>query len=274
MYVLRRDFLPSHLSPLLRAGGMDGCIAVQSDQSGEENRFHLEHAAGHPIIKGIVGWVDLQAEDIADQLAMYSGYPLLKGFRHILQGEAQRDFMLRPAFTRGIGLLNRHGFTYDILIYPDQMPFVRELVRRFPDQPFVLDHLGKPDIKGEMAIAASGGKGSNGSSGPGAPGSLAVWRKEIRELAASENVYCKVSGMVTEAAWLNWKQEDFRPYLDTVVEAFGTKRLMFGSDWPVCLLSGTYADTAAIVTDYFGAFSAAERAAFFGENAAAFYQIE
>jgi L-fuconolactonase len=303
MYVLRRDFLPHHLSPMLKAGGMDGCIVVQVDQSPEENAFQLAYAAEHPFIKGVVGWVDLQADDIADQLALYHRNPLLKGFRHILQGEAQRDFMLRPAFLNGISQLSRYGFTYDILIYPDQLPFARDLVRRFPNQPFVLDHLGKPDIKngrggGAEAPGSGAGTPGNGTGSPGGPGngagtpgngtgspggpgngagtpgSLAVWRKEIRELAAAENVYCKVSGMVTEAAWLNWKKADFRPYLDTIVEAFGIKRLLFGSDWPVCLLSGTYAEMAAIVGEYFEVFSATERAAFFGGNAAAFYHID
>jgi L-fuconolactonase len=272
MYVLRRDFLPHQLSPLLKASGMDGCVAVQVDQSLEENTFQLAHAAEHPFIKGVVGWVNLQADDIAEQLALYHRYPLLKGFRHILQGEAQRDFMLRPAFLRGISQLSRYGFTYDILIYADQFSFARDLVRRFPDQPFILDHLGKPDIKGEAAASRTNGSGT--AKGTGAPGSLAVWRKGIRELAASENVYCKVSGMITEASWLNWKKEDFRPYLDTVVEAFGIKRLLFGSDWPVCLLSGTYSEMAAIVNDYFESFSIAERAAFFGGNAVAFYHLD
>lgn len=261
MYVLRRDFLPDHLSPILKGAGIDGCVLVQVDQSPEENTFQLAHAAENPFIRGVVGWVDLQADDIAEQLAMYHRQPLLKGFRHILQGEAQRDFMLRPAFLNGISQLRRYGFTYDILIYADQFPFARDFVRRFPDQPFVLDHLGKPDIK-------------SGADAPGAPGSFAVWQKQIRELAEAENVYCKVSGMVTEASWLNWKKADFRPYLDTVVEAFGVKRLLFGSDWPVCLLSGSYADMAGIVTDYFGAFSPSERAAFWGGNAAAFYHID
>lgn len=272
MYILRRDFGPVNFAPMLNANHFDGCVLVQVSQSPEENTFQLAHAGSNPFVKGVVGWVDLQAADIADQLAMYSEYPLLKGFRHILQGETQRDFMLRPDFLRGIGTLKKFGFTYDVLIFPDQLAFTREFVANFPDQPFVLDHIAKPDIKGNSAFGESGSP-KGGASGKADPASLVAWQKEIRALARFENVSCKVSGMVTEAAWLTWKGVDFRPYLDTVVEAFGMKRLMFGSDWPMCLLSATYADTVALVADYFAAFSIAEKDAFFGGNAVQFYNI-
>jgi L-fuconolactonase len=258
MGILRKDYMPADLHHLLEEQAIDGCIAVQADQSREENAFLLELAGSHTFIKGVVGWVDLRAPDVEDQLAHYAAFPLLKGFRHILQGEAQRDLMLRPDFMRGIELLNRYHFTYDMLIYADQLPYALELARKFPNQAFVLDHMAKPDIKGFAA---------------GAPGSLDVWSEHIKALGQCPNVWCKVSGMVTEADWHGWKKEDFHPFLDTVVEAFGPKRLMYGSDWPVCLLAAPYDETIRITNDYFAAFSPEEKAAILGGNAAAFYHI-
>jgi L-fuconolactonase len=262
MPALRRDFGPENLLSLLEEQAIDGCITVQSDSSPAENMYHLAHAARHPFIKGIVGWVDLEAEDIDYQLAQYSAFPLLKGFRHVLQGESQRDFMLRPAFTRGIGCLSRYGYTYDLLIYPDQLTFAVTLARRFPDQPFVLDHLAKPQIRSHRWSPA--GQGSD---------SFVIWEQNIRALAACGNVYCKVSGMVTEADWGYWEQSDFKPYLDVVTEAFGLSRLMFGSDWPVCLVAASYGEAIGIVTDYYAAFTPSEKSAFFGGNASNFYHL-
>jgi L-fuconolactonase len=258
MIAIRKDFGPGDLHPLLEETALDGCISVQADQSPAETAYLLKHAEAHPFIKGVVGWVNLQADDIEEQLAHYSGFPQLKGFRHVLQGEAERDFMLRPAFQRGIGLLNRYGFTYDILIYADQLPFATEFARRFPDQPMVLDHMAKPDIKGNAA---------------GKTGGLHAWKQGIRSLASCDNVWCKVSGMMTEADWKNWKPEDFKPFLNEVVEAFGPQRLMFGSDWPVCLLAASYEDTARVIQDYFAPFSKDEKNALFGGVATAFYTL-
>ncbi len=259
MGMLRKDYLPSDLHHWLEEQAIDGCIAVQADQSREENAFLLELAGSHAFIKGVVGWVDLRAPDVEDQLAHYAAFPMLKGFRHVLQGEAQRDLMLRPDFMRGIELLNRYHFTYDILIYADQLPYALELARKFPNQAFVLDHMAKPDIKGYAA---------------GTPGSLPVWSQHLKVLGECPNVWCKVSGMVTEADWQGWKKEDFRPFLDTVVEAFGPKRLLYGSDWPVCLLAASYEETIRIANDYFTAFSPEEKSSIFGGNAAAFYHIQ
>ena len=261
MAALRRDFYPADLNPLLEETALDGCVSVQVDQSPADTAFLLKHAEAHAFVKGVVGWVNLQADDIEEQLAHYNGFPLLKGFRHVLQSEAERNFMLRPAFQRGIGLLNRYGFTYDILIYADQLPFATEFARRFPDQPMVLDHIAKPDIRGNAVGKTNG------------PGSLHTWKQGIRSLASCDNVWCKVSGMMTEADWKNWKPEDFKPFLDEVVEAFGPQRLMFGSDWPVCLLAASYEDTARVIQDYFAPFSADEKNALFGGVATAFYKL-
>lgn len=252
MKVIQKDFYPRDLQPVLSANGIDGCIAVQADQSLSENEFHLELASKHDFIKGIVGWIDLQADNISDQLESYQEHQKIKGFRHVLQGEKQRDFMLRPDFKRGIGALLKFGYTYDILIYPDQLEYTKQFVAAFPDQPFVIDHLAKPHIKDRK---------------------IDQWRDDIASVAAYENVYCKVSGMVTEAEWVGWKQSDFTPYMDAIVEAFGTNRLMFGSDWPVCLVAAGYDQVLGIINDYFKSFSKMEQDAIFGATAMRFYNL-
>jgi L-fuconolactonase len=252
MGVIQRDFLPEDLQPLLIQNGMDGCVVVQSDQSTEENYFQLKNAMTHDFIKGIVGWVDLQAVDINEQLNYYSQFHKMKGFRHVLQSEKQRDLMLQADFMRAIGLLEKYNFTYDLLVLPDQLPYTSELVRHFPNQLFVLDHLAKPPIKAKE---------------------ISSWKRDIIKLAAHENVYCKISGMITEADWNNWEPSDFIPYMNIVVESFGVKRLMFGSDWPVCLLAGTYGRMLQVVTDYFSSFTKNEQQLFFGENAIKFYNL-
>lgn len=252
MQEIKRDFLPSDLEPVLKEHGFDGCVSVQADQSEAQNDFLLGFAKEHPFIKGIVGWVDLQNEAIEERLAYYAEEPLLKGFRHVLQGEAQRDFMLRPAFKKGISLLGKYGFTYDILIFPDQLKFSEELVKAFPNQKFVIDHIAKPEIKN---------KKMNG------------WDTDIRAIAQHENVFCKVSGMVTEADFKGWKPQDFEPYLDVIFESFGTKRLMYGSDWPVCNVAGGYTKALNILENYTEKLSENEKAQFFGANAVSFYNL-
>lgn len=253
MTKIRRDFMPSDLEPVLKLNGVSGCVTVQSDQSDDENEFQLANANAHDFIKGVVGWVDLQSNDVEAQLERYRHHPKMKGFRHVLQGERQRDFMLRPDFMRGIRSLARHGFAYDILIYADQLTYTSTFVREFPDQRFVIDHIAKPDIRNK---------------------SFHEWRAQIKTVAQHENVNCKISGMITEADWNNWQAADIRPYLDTIVEEFGMKRIMYGSDWPVCLLAGTYESVLGLVKNYFSSFSAAEQKLFFAENAIRFYNLQ
>lgn len=253
MAVIQRDFMPEDIWPVLEKNGIDGCILVQVDQTQEENEFQLQNARDHDFIKGVVGWVDLQARDIEEQLGRLSGYEDLKGFRHILQGEADRALMLKPAFLNGISKLGDFGFTYDILIFHDQLKYAAELVSQFPDQPFVLDHIAKPDIK---------------------KGEIAEWKVGIQELAKFENVYCKASGMVTEADWKSWEPEDFTPYLDVVFEAFGTERVMYGSDWPVCLVAASYERALDLVKGYTSKFSSHEQDLFWGGNATKFYNLK
>ncbi len=244
MFSIKRDFLPSDLKPLLDAAGFDGCVAVQAEQSVAETEWLLRLADEHAFIRGVVGWVDLCASDVADQLR-------LRGTRYIVQDEPA-GFMLRPEFQRGIAALAEFGLTYDILIYERQLPEALELVRRFPEQRFVIDHIAKPAIR---------------------DGSIDAWRAGITAIAACPNVYCKLSGMVTEADWRRWRPSDFVPYIETVLEAFGPRRVMIGSDWPVCLLAGEYGGVMAIVTDAVGGLTADERDAILGGTAAEFYGV-
>jgi L-fuconolactonase len=252
MSVIQKDFLPENLKSVLDKNGLDGSVAVQASQSEKETEFLISLAEENKFIMGVVGWVDLQADDIKDRLAKYKSIPVIKGFRHVLQGETQRDLMLQPSFKRGIAALQQFGFTYDILIFPDQLKFCRKLVAEFPDQKFVIDHLAKPGIKN---------------------GEIEEWKNEMNLMAAYPNVYCKISGMVTEADWKNWKDEDFKPYLDVLVDAFGVERLMYGSDWPVCLLAGSYEKVMSIVINYFSSFSPEEQDQIFGLNAKHFYKL-
>ncbi len=250
---LQRDWLPSDLAPLLARAGLDGCVAVQARQTVEESRWLLTLADHEPIVKGVVGWVDLRSDKVEEQLAELSKHPKFVGVRHVVQDEPDANFMLGPQFLRGIGQLKQFKLCYDILIYPKQLPAAIELVKRSPDQPFVLDHIAKPFIK---------------------DGIVSPWREQIRELAKAKNTFCKVSGMVTEARPTNRKPADFKPYLDTIFEAFGEDRLMFGSDWPVCLLAGGYEQVFVLVDDYTRQLTREARAKFFGDNAARFYGVQ
>ncbi len=253
MRVIRKDFLPEDLKPLLDENNIDGCVAVQTKQSEEENVFLLKLADEFDFIKGIVGWIDLMANDVEDKLAHFYQYKKLKGFRHILQGEKNRALMLEPAFKNGIGLLDKFDFTYDILIFPDQLNYTLEFVKLFSDQKFVIDHLAKPNIKS---------------------GEIEQWKKDIQKFKSCENVYCKISGMVTEATWNSHSLETFKPFINVIMETFGIKRIMYGSDWPVCLVAAkSYNEVAQIVNEYFSTFSYEEQEAFFGGNAASFYNL-
>ena len=252
MSLLRKDYLPSQFGLLLQQNGFDGCITVQAEQAEIENVFLLANAKRNSFIKGIVGWVDFQAKNISQKLSYYTQFKKLKGFRHILQGEAQRDLMLKTEFLRGIKALQEYGYTYDILIYPDQLKFTKEFVGQFPKQKFVIDHLAKPYIKSKK---------------------IKEWKKDITQVAEYENVSCKISGYVTEADLKNWKKEDFTPYFDIAVNAFGPDRILFGSDWPVCLLGGGFKEVLNVAKEYFSSFTQNEQDKFFGSNAIEFYNL-
>ena len=252
MKAIRKDFLPADIEPYLKANNFDGCVTVQAVQSEEENIFQLENAAKYDFIKGIVGWVDLQKDTIDERLAYYKQFKKIKGFRHVLQGEVQRDLMLQPPFLKGIGALQKFNYTYDILIFPDQLRFAKQFVAQFPNQKFVIDHLAKPGIKDKK---------------------IEEWKRDIMQFAPFENVHCKISGYITEADLNNWTNEDFLPFFDVIINTFGIGRIIYGSDWPVSLLGGTYNDVLKVVTDYFASFTTAEQDNFFGKNAINFYDL-
>ncbi len=251
MEAIQKDFLPPHLKPLLQANKIEACIAVQADQSETETEFLLDCAAKNSFIKGVVGWVDLRAHNVEARLQHYSQNTLFKGVRHIVQAEAN-DFMLSADFQKGVGKLEEFNLTYDILIFPSQLTAAIALVKKFPNQKFVIDHMAKPEIK---------------------LGKIEKWQKHIKTIAQYPNVYCKISGMTTEADWKHWSTKDFYAYLDVVFEVFGTNRIMYGSDWPVCLLAATYKEQLQILETYIKTLSIDEQIKIMGTNAVGFYQV-
>jgi len=253
MSVIQRDFLPADIKPSLTRNEIDGTVLVQTCQDESDNEFMLKLAEQNSFIKGVVGWIDLQASNAEERLNYYyTNFPKLKGIRHVVQGEPDDRFMLGKKFRQGISLLKQFGFTYDILIYPKHLKYASELVSEFPDQKFVLDHIAKPFIK---------------------TGEIEAWKNDIIDLAQYRNVFCKVSGMLTEADWYKWRTSDFTPYLEVIFNAFGTNRLMYGSDWPVCLLAGAYSRSLEILQIFSSRYSQQEQELFFGGNAVRFYNL-
>jgi len=252
MAVIRKDFLPAHLKKVYDEHKIDGCVAVQVDQTLQENDFLLNLAKENDFIKGIVGWVDLRSKKVDEVLEGYGNKDKLKGFRHIVQGEADPNFMLRPDFINGISRLEKGNFTYDILVFPHQLGAALELVKRFPRQKFVIDHIAKPYIK---------------------DGFFEGWAVLMKELARHENVYCKLSGMITEADYGHWTPDQIHPYMYLILEAFGAERIMFGSDWPVCLVAGNYGEVLKLTTDFIAPLSSHEQEAIMGRNCIQFYNL-
>jgi L-fuconolactonase len=249
---IRRSFLPADLEPLLSKAALDGCIAVQARQSIEESRWLLSLTAEYAFIRGVVGWADLRNNRIADQLAILARHPRFVGVRHVVQDEADDWFMMRPKFLRGIALLTDFHLAYDLLIYARQLPAAIQLARQFPHQRFVLDHIAKPRIT---------------------TGELSPWSEHVRELAQYPNVFCKISGMVTEADWMGWTRAAFLPYLDTIFAGFGANRILYGSDWPVCLLAATYEQVYDLARWYCSRLTQTEQAEVFGETAGRAYRL-
>jgi L-fuconolactonase len=250
---IARDYLPADLAAVAAPQGIHGSVAVQARQSVAESRWLLGLAESNPFIRGVVGWVDLRSDDVATALAELAPHKKFVGVRHVVQDESDPRFLLGEAFVRGLRQLPRFGLTYDLLLYPPQLQAAVELAALLPDQPFVLDHLAKPLIKA---------------------GDILEWQRDVEALAKHGNVCCKVSGMVTEAVWRGWKTDDFTPYLDVVLQAFGPERLMFGSDWPVCLLAGEYSEVVGIVVDFLGRLSSAEQHSIWGGTATRFYGLK
>jgi len=252
MSALRRDFLPADLKPEIESSGFHGSIAVQTRQTLEETHWLLELADRSQSILGVVGWADLRSTDIRSQLKNLTRNPKLVGIRHIVQSEPDDRFLLQPEFLRGIAALEEFNLAYDILIYTRHLAVAAEFVKKFPRQRFVLDHLAKPPIK-------SGG--------------ISAWADGIRLLSEFPNVLCKLSGLVTEADWKHWKPEQIVPYLDIAFESFGPDRLMIGSDWPVCLVAASYAQTVEVVKTYLQEKGPEDREAVLGGNAQRFWHL-
>jgi L-fuconolactonase len=252
MEVLKRDFLPENLLPELKGINFDGSLAVQARQSLEETRWLLEIAGKHKFVRGVVGWVDLCSEDSDKQLNDFTKNRKFAGVRHVLQDEPDDRFMLNDSFLKGIDILGKYNIVYEILILPKHLAIADKLVEWFPGQKFVLDHIAKPLIK---------------------DGTISPWKEEIQKLARHPNLSCKLSGIVTEADWKGWKKEDFLPYLDVALEAFGPSRLMIGSDWPVCTVSSSYNKTMNLVIDYINYLSQSDRDMILGDNAIRIYNL-
>ncbi|GAF67136.1 amidohydrolase [Bacillus sp. TS-2] len=252
MLSLRRDFFPKELLSLLKSKNFDGSIVVQARQTLEETKWLLDLAEQNEFIKGVVGWVDLCSLDIDQQLQTFCVSPYFKGVRHVLHDEENDRFMLSNDFKRGIHALQKYDLTYDLLVFPKHLPYAIELVKEFPEQRFVLDHIGKPLIKDQV---------------------LSPWRENIKRLAQHKNVFVKLSGMVTEAKWNDWEQKDFELYLVTILEEFGPQRCMIGSDWPVCTVSASYKETIDIVLDYVKIHYPSDLEDIVGKTCTNFYKI-
>ncbi|RZL19680.1 MAG: amidohydrolase [Pedobacter sp.] len=251
MGIIRNDFMPNDIVKTYQEIGIDGCIAVQANQSETETEFLLELAKENPMIKGIVGWTDLKADNLEERLNYWKKFNLIKGWRHVLQAE-QDDFILNDRFAKGVKTLNDYGYTYDLLCYHTQLNAINKLVDKLPNQPLVLDHCGKPDVKGQ---------------------DLKAYDENIKTLAQNPNVYCKISGLLTEADWLNWTEIEIFNCLDIVFKHFGTDRIMYGSDWPVVLVSRPYPDWFNLVNKYLSQFTEDKRLKVFEGNAKRFYAL-
>ena len=252
MTVLRRDFTPDDLKAEMDASGITGSVAVQASSSVNETRFLLAAAANHAFIKGVVGWVPLIEPAVEADLERFAADKKLRGIRHVLHDEADDHYMLRPDFNEGIRKLRKFGLAYDILIFERHLPQTIEFVDRHPDQLFIVDHLAKPRVRDNA---------------------LSPWREHMFELAKRPHVYCKISGLATEGDYDNWTQEQLRIYIDVVLQAFGPKRVMFGSDWPVCLLAISYGRWVSLVSEQIAGLSASEQSRIWSGTAIEAYQL-
>jgi L-fuconolactonase len=253
MKALQTDFLPEHLQPLLGKCGISGTVVVQARQSLQETAWLLDLGRKHDFIQGVVGWMDLCSPRLDEQLDAYAHDPMLVGLRHVVHDEPDDDFMLRPDFQRGVSRLHAFGLVYDLLLFPRHLTRAIRLARTLPGQRFVLDHLGKPAIRS---------------------GEMQPWETDLKALAALPNVWCKLSGMVTEADHVSWKAEDFIPYMSVILDAFGSGRVMLGSDWPVCTLAGDYGQVLGIALEYIGRLDPEEKRKIEFKNAIDFYQLQ
>jgi len=252
MSQIQRDFLPKDLKIVLEKNNVESCISVQVDQNKEETLFQIDCANHNDFIRGVVGWVDLFENDFIDEeLVFYKQHSIVKGFRHILQGSIN-GIMLQKSFINNLNKLSKNGFTYDLLIYHHQLKEAIELLNEVPDLPIVLNHIAKPDIQGK---------------------NIEEWERQIKIIAKQQNIFCKISGLATEANWNHWNENELIPYLDIIVENFGTNRIMYGSDWPVCLVATSYERWLNFLKTYFSNFPENERTNFFYNNCKTFYNL-
>jgi L-fuconolactonase len=249
---LRKDHLPADLLPLIGGADISATVAVQARQSLEESSWLLQLADEHTFIRAVVGWVDLCSERVVEQLEQLAQHPKFRGVRHVVHDEPHDNFMLRESFLNGLSQLRQFGLTYDLLLFPRHLPVACDVVKRFPEQVFVLDHIAKPPVR---------------------TGEIEPWARDLRQLARFTNVFCKLSGLVTEARWESWEAGDFEPYLDVVLSAFGPHRLMIGSDWPVCTLAGDYKSVINLTANYIARLSDDEQRAILEENPMKVYSI-
>ena len=252
MAILKRNFLPKDLKKIYQINSIEGCVAVQADQSEEETIFLLDQASKNSFIKGVVGWLDIKSSKLNDLLSYYKKYSAFKGLRHIVQNEKDVNFMLKSDFQRGLSCLKEYNLTYDILIKEHQMDQAIKMVKKNPNQIFILDHIGKPKISKNVD---------------------STWIKNINELSLNENVFCKISGLVTETKFFKWEIDDFKPFLDLIFDCFGVDRVMYGSDWPVCLIASTFEDTINIVKNHISSFSDNEKNKIMSLNAIKAYNL-
>jgi L-fuconolactonase len=250
---IKRDFLPQHLQPRIQKAGVDRTILVQTQHNLEENRWALRLAEKHDFIAGVVGWVDLASPACEDQLLEFKKHRKFVGVRHVVQDEPDDNFILRPEVLRGLAVLESHNVPFDLLFYVRHLKHTRALAQRFPGLTFILDHLAKPEIKDQR---------------------LDNWLDEFRAAARYPNVVCKLSGLVTEADWKHWKPDDLKPYVQEALNTFGPDRLLYGSDWPVCKLAGTYQQVFDALVEALGSIASSDRAAIFGNNAVRVYRID
>jgi len=252
MKVIKRDFSPGDLAPLLKESKFDGTIAVQADETMAETTFLLDLARKNDYIKAVVGWVDLRKEAVEEDLLMLKSQQKLAGFRCIMQGTEDEAYLKNSVFLKNVSRLTQFDFTYDLLVFHNQMESLVRFTDKLQDNRLILDHIGKPDIKNKQ---------------------IKQWREQLRILSSNPNIYCKLSGMLTEADHQRWTYDDIMPYMETAAEYFGVDRLCFGSDWPVCLLAGSFKQVHDVVDRFVEQLNTTEREKIFGTNTAAFYKI-
>lgn len=249
---IRRNFLPADLKPLLQAAKIDKCVFVQTQHNVAENRWVLQLAEQNDFIAGVVGWVDLASPQCEGQLLEFIKHPKFAGIRHVTQDEPDENFIIREDVIRGLKVLEKHNVPFDLLFYVQHLRHAPTLARQLPNLKMVIDHCSKPKIKSRE---------------------IDDWRRDLQAAARFPNIYCKLSGLVTEADWQNWKPSDLRPYIDVALDSFGPTRCMYGSDWPVCLLAGSYARVVEAIDKCLEPLTQSERQSIFGETAAAFYEL-